>query len=77
MGQPSSQLLCAVMHMVHAIALGLYMSLAYRTRIIFIGKEKFKELLAGKSFKVAASMPRGLNLASALTAARRSPLTRA
>ena len=49
----SPQLLCACLHLGHSLALGVYMSLAFRVHVLLVGKDAFKALLDGKAFKVA------------------------
>ena len=48
----SPQLTCAVLHMIHALCMGLYMS-GFRLRFLSMKKEAYKEMLAGKTFKVS------------------------
>ena len=48
----SPQLICAVLHMCHALAMGIYMSVGFRLRSLVMEKEAYKAMLAGKTFKV-------------------------
>ena len=39
--------------MLHALALGIYMSMRFRISFMWLGKEKYKVVLDGKAYKVA------------------------
>ena len=52
----SAALTAACLHMAHALALGLMMSVGYRVKVLWLPRDDFKALLGSKSFKVASAV---------------------
>ena len=57
----SAALTAACLHMAHALALGLMMSVGYRVKVLWLPREDFKALLGSKSFKVASAVQLNVN----------------
>jgi uncharacterized MAPEG superfamily protein len=57
----SAALTAACLHMAHALALGLMMSVGYRVKVLWLPREDFKALLGSKSFKIASAVQLNVN----------------
>ncbi len=57
----SAALTAACLHMAHALALGLMMSVGYRVKVLWLPRDDFKALLGSKSFKVASAVQLNVN----------------
>ena len=57
----SAALTAACLHMAHALALGLMMSIGYRVKVLWLPRDDFKALLGSKSFKIASAVQLNVN----------------
>ena len=52
----SAALTAACLHMAHALALGLMMSVGYRVKVLWLPRDDFKAMIDSKSFKIASAV---------------------
>ena len=52
----SAALTAACLHMAHALALGLMMSVGYRVKVLWLPRADFKAMIDSKSFKIASAV---------------------
>ena len=57
----SATLTAACLHMAHALALGLMMSVGYRVKVLWLPRDDFKAMIDSKSFKIASAVQLNVN----------------
>ena len=51
----------ACLHLAHALALGLMMSIGYRVKVLWLPRDDFKAMIDSKSFKIASAVQLNVN----------------
>ena len=59
----SAALTAACLHMAHALALGLMMSVGYRVKVLWLPRADFKAMIDSKPFKIAQNGSKSLEMA--------------